>query len=71
MLKIALLAFGLRFASSREPTIAELMADSMVKATMLADGVDPVALEAELRCKAREISNRRRRIASFSAHIES
>jgi hypothetical protein len=33
----------------REPTIAEMLSDSIVMAVMAADGVDPVALEAQLR----------------------
>jgi hypothetical protein len=33
----------------REPTIAEMLSDSIVMAMMAADGVDPVALEAQLR----------------------
>jgi hypothetical protein len=32
-----------------EPSIAEMLSDSIVMAMMAADGVDPVALEAELR----------------------
>ena len=35
--------------SFREPTIAEMLSDSIVMAVMAADGVDPVALEAQLR----------------------
>ena len=33
----------------REPSLAEMLSDSIVVAMMRADGVDPVALEAELR----------------------
>jgi len=33
----------------REPTIAEILSDSMIKAMMRADGVDPRLLERELR----------------------
>jgi hypothetical protein len=33
----------------REPTITEMLSDSIVMAMMAADGVDPIALEAELR----------------------
>jgi hypothetical protein len=32
----------------REPTIAEILSDSMIKAMMRADGVDPEVLEREL-----------------------
>jgi hypothetical protein len=35
--------------SFREPTITEMLSDSIVIAVMAADGVDPVALEAALR----------------------
>jgi hypothetical protein len=34
---------------TREPTITEMLSDSLVMAMMKADGVDPVALEAQLR----------------------
>jgi hypothetical protein len=34
---------------SSEPTISEMLSDSIVVAIMAADGVDPVALEAQLR----------------------
>jgi hypothetical protein len=48
------LAIGRRFEGSiswchREPTITEMLSDSIVRAMMTADGVDPVALEAQLR----------------------
>ena len=33
----------------REPTIREMLSDSIVIAMMKADGVDPIALEAQLR----------------------
>jgi hypothetical protein len=33
----------------REPSIKEMLSDSIVVAMMAADGVDPVALEAQLR----------------------
>jgi hypothetical protein len=33
----------------REPTIAEMLSDSMVRSLMKADGVDPCELEAMLR----------------------
>ena len=47
---------GLRGPTSwchREPTIAEMLSDSIVIAIMQADGVDPIALEAQLRGLAR------------------
>jgi hypothetical protein len=36
-----------------EPTITEMLSDSIVLAVMAADGVDPIALEAQLRGLAR------------------
>ena len=36
-----------------EPTMTEILSDSIVIAVMKADGVDPVALEARLRSMAR------------------
>ena len=38
---------------AREPTLAEILSDSIVIAVMAADGVDPIALEAQLRDLAR------------------
>jgi len=35
--------------SFREPTITEMLSDSIVMAMMKADGVDPIVLEAQLR----------------------
>ena len=55
MISLAI-ARGLRGPISwchREPTIAEMLSDSIVIALMRADGVDPIALEAELRGLAR------------------
>jgi hypothetical protein len=48
------LAIGRRFEGSiswchREPSIKELLSDSIVMAMMAADGVDPAVLEAQLR----------------------
>ena len=39
----------------REPTIAEILSDSMVKAMMRADRVDPEMLERDLRSIAQTI----------------
>ncbi len=39
--------------NEREPTLTEILSDSIVRAVMDADGVDPGALEAELRRMAR------------------
>jgi hypothetical protein len=36
----------------REPTMTEILSDSIVRAVMKADGVDPIALEAQLRSMA-------------------
>jgi hypothetical protein len=52
------LAIGRRSGNSiswchREPTITEMLSDTIVVAMMAADGVDPVALEAQLRGMAR------------------
>ena len=44
----------------REPTVAEILSDSIVKAVMEADGIDPQALEHQLRRMAREICAARR-----------
>lgn len=43
--------------NQREPTITEIMSDSITVAMMKADGVDPVALEAELRSIAQNDCN--------------
>jgi hypothetical protein len=39
----------------REPTIAEILSDSLVKVVMRADGVDPEMLERNLRSMAQMI----------------
>jgi hypothetical protein len=39
-----------------EPTIKELLSDSVVKAVMEADGVDPLMLEAQLHDMATELN---------------
>jgi hypothetical protein len=41
--------------SQREPTIAEILSDSLVKVVMRADGVDPGMLERDLRSMAQMI----------------
>jgi hypothetical protein len=43
----------------REPTMTEILSDSIVVAVMKADGVDPVALEARLRSMAQNSSSMR------------
>jgi hypothetical protein len=40
----------------RDPTITEILSDSIVVAVMKADGVDPVALEAQLRRIAQDLA---------------
>ena len=39
-----------------DPTITEIMSDPIVAAVMKADRVDPVALEAQLRSLAQEVT---------------
>jgi hypothetical protein len=43
--------------NQREPTITEIMSDSITVAVMNADGVDSVALEAQLRSIAQDNCN--------------
>jgi hypothetical protein len=47
---------GLSKPRYREPTIAEMLSDSIVEAVMKADNIDPRALAAELRMMAAKIS---------------
>ncbi|MEO8318913.1 MAG: hypothetical protein ABI561_11380 [Bradyrhizobium sp.] len=62
-LRIApLLAFGRWFNRTREPTLAEILSDSLIGAVMESDGVDPTALGIELRNMARR-TNLRQEIA--------
>jgi hypothetical protein len=44
----------------REPTIAEILSDSLVKVVMRADGVDPQKLERDLRSMAQMIETNSR-----------
>jgi hypothetical protein len=44
----------------REPTIAEILSDSLVKVVMRADGVDPEMLERDLRSMAQMIETNSR-----------
>jgi uncharacterized protein YpbB len=44
----------------REPTIAEILSDSLVKVVMRADGVDPQVLERDLRSTAQMIETNSR-----------
>jgi hypothetical protein len=60
------LAIGRRFEGSiswchREPSITEMLSDAIVVAMMAADGVDPVALEAQLRDMATATAARQAR----------
>jgi hypothetical protein len=41
--------------SPSDPTVAEILSDSIVQALMEADGVDPEVLEAQLQSMAREL----------------
>ena len=41
----------------REPTIAEILSDSLVKVVMRADGVDPDMLERDLRSMAQTVQS--------------
>jgi len=54
MLRAMLAAIGRR--RRREPSLAELLTDPIVKIAMEADKIDPQALEQELRKMARTIS---------------
>jgi hypothetical protein len=58
---MTVLAIGSRIAKlngwcRREPSITEILSDSIVKDLMKADGIDPKELEAELRRMVLEIS---------------
>lgn len=55
MSKVALLRIGQWFGRRLEPTIAEMLSDSIVRAVMDADGIDPVALEMELNSMAHKL----------------
>ena len=59
MLKMMLLAIGQRIESQSEPTIRDILSDSIVKAMMEADEINPQTLELELKCMAHQISARR------------
>ena len=50
----------------REPTLDEMLSDSIVRAVMEADGVDPQKLAATLRRTGRKLIRRERRWASQS-----
>jgi hypothetical protein len=58
---MALREFGRRIGNPmrwcrREPTIMEILSDSIVRTLMEADGIDPEVLEAQLWSMAREFS---------------
>ena len=59
MLKMMLLAIGRHVESRSELTIKDMLSNSIVKAMMEADGINPQVLEAELSRVARQISTRR------------
>jgi hypothetical protein len=50
----------------REPTLSEILSDSIVKAVMEADGIDPQELAERLRQAGRKLIRRERRRASRS-----
>jgi hypothetical protein len=50
----------------REPTLDEILSDSIVRAVMEADGVDPQELAATLRQTGRKLIRRERRWAPRS-----
>jgi Asp/Glu/hydantoin racemase len=67
---MAILAVGRRFGilikcPHREPTITEILSDSIVKAMMAADGIDAIVLEAQLRSVAQNMDAVRRRRAPY------
>ena len=47
---------GADFRQLGEPTIPEILSDPIIKALMIADGIDPNVLEMELRVMAHEIA---------------
>jgi hypothetical protein len=60
---MAVLALGRLMQNSswwcqRDPTLAEILSDSIVQAVMEADRIDPQVLEAQLQSMARKISQR-------------
>ncbi len=64
-LRIALLQTFARWVKkTREPTLSEMLSDSLVGAVMESDGVDPKALGIELRNMARR-ANAKREMPSF------
>ena len=52
--------------SYREPTLDEMLSDSIVRAVMEADGTDPQELAAALRQTGRKLARRARRWAPRS-----
>ena len=58
MLKMMLQTIGRRVESRSEPTIKDILSDSIVRAVMEADGIDPRALEVELNGLANHMSAR-------------
>ena len=59
MLKIIVLAIIRHVRGGSELTIKDMLSNSIVKAVMEADGINPYALEVELNGMARLISARR------------
>lgn len=58
MLKMMLQTIGRRIESRSEPTIKDMLSDSIVRAVMEADGIDPRVLEVELNGLADDMSAR-------------
>lgn len=61
MLKTVLQKIGRRLRTPPEPTIKDMLSDSIVQAVMEADRIDPCVLREELMSIARQISVRRTR----------
>ena len=56
LMRTTLAAIGRRFVVQREPTITDMLSDSIVRAVMKADRIDPEVLAKELRAIAQKIS---------------
>ena len=65
MLETALTTIRRYFRTRSEPTIKDMLSDSVVQAVMEADGINPQALKEELMSMAHRISARRTRAQSL------
>jgi hypothetical protein len=68
---MTLMAIGRCFGKSKnwnqcEPTITEILSDSITVAVMKADGVDPIPLEAQLRSFAQNAAVPHRTNSAFA-----